>query len=104
MSDLKLATSEQSVGPVLQTGSLLTEAIVQAIRELNHSVEVTNRGAYLRVMVANECRLTAAAVERLTGRTFHLPGDLESVMSSFKGKISITREEVIWKSHKGRES
>jgi hypothetical protein len=38
------------VGPVLQSGEL-GNAIVAAIRDLNSDVLVTDRGAYLRVLV-----------------------------------------------------
>lgn len=83
------------VGPVLQVGPL-ADAVIAAIRELNQGVEVVDRGAYLRVLCARRCRVTRAVLERHRGAAFRLPVDLESVMSSFKGRLSMTEEEVCW--------
>jgi toluene monooxygenase system protein D len=83
------------VGPVLQAGPI-ADAVVAAIRELNADVEVVDRGSYLRVLCARRCRVTRAALERHCGAAFRLPVDLESVMPSFKGRLSISEEEVRW--------
>jgi toluene monooxygenase system protein D len=74
----------------------LTDALLAALRELNREVEVVDRGAYLRVLVPGRCRLTRQAVERRLGEPFTLPADLEEVMPSFVGRLSITAEEAIW--------
>lgn len=84
------------VGPVLQAGAEMTEAIVAVLLESNAGAKVIDRGSYLRVMAPGECRLKAKAVERLTGRVFHLPGDLEALMPSFKGKLVIMDDEAVW--------
>jgi hypothetical protein len=83
------------VGPVLQAGPV-ADSVIAAIRELNVGVEVVDRGSYLRVLCAGRCRVTRAALERHRGSAFRLPVDLESVMSSFKGRLSMSEEEVCW--------
>lgn len=83
------------VGPVLQTGAI-GAAIVAAIRDLNSDVMVVDRGAYLRVMVPRRCFVTRSAIEKHLGRTFRFPGELETVMSAFKGALQIGKEEAVW--------
>jgi len=83
------------VGPVLQAGPA-TDAVIAAIRELNPGVEIVDRGAYLRVLCAGRCRVTRAVLEHHRGAPFRLPVDLESVMSSFKGRLSMSEEEACW--------
>jgi len=41
-------------------------------------------------------QVTRAALERHSGAPFKLPVDLESVMSSFKGRLSMSEEEACW--------
>lgn len=86
---------EGGVGPVLEA-SEVGRAIVAAIREANAGVEVLDRGAYLRVLVPSRCVVRRDAIARLLGRPFVLPGDLELVMPSFKGRITIGDDEVVW--------
>ena len=83
------------VGPVLQTGAV-GAAIVAAIRDLNSDVMVLDRGAYLRVMVPRRCVVTRAAIEKHLGRAFRFPGELETVMSAFKGALQLGQEEAAW--------
>ena len=83
------------VGPVLEAGEP-AQAIVAAIREENPDVEVQDRGSYVRVLVPGRCRVTRNTIERLSGRPFHFPRDLELVMPSFKGRLSMTEDEAIW--------
>jgi toluene monooxygenase system protein D len=90
-----------SVGPVLETDEV-AEAIIAAIREDNADVTVVNRAGYLRVLVPGRCVVRRAAIERVLGRPFRLPGDLELVMPSFKGAIEITDDEVVWAWRSGR--
>jgi toluene monooxygenase system protein D len=86
----------EGVGPVLEAGEV-AEAIVAAIREANPGVSVQSRGSYLRVMAAERCVLERRTVERILGRPFRLPGDLEQLMPSFSGRISFSGEEVVWR-------
>ena len=90
-----MSTPDVRVGPVLLDGEV-SRAVVAAIRELNDDVDVQDRGAYLRVEVPRRCVVTRAAIERATGRPFRLPGDLECIMPSFKGRLSIAEDSVIW--------
>ncbi len=83
------------VGPVLQAGPL-GEAVVDAIRALNPGVRVLDRGAYLRVLCPRRCVVTRAAIEARTGAPFRLPGDLELVMSSFKGRFAVSEDDARW--------
>ena len=83
------------VGPVLQTGAI-GAAIVAAIQDLNPDVMVLDRGAYLRVMVPRRCFVTRVAIEKHLGRAFRFPGELETVMSAFKGALQLGQEEAVW--------
>ena len=83
------------VGPVLQAGAL-TNAIVAAIRDLNTEVIVVDRGAYIRVLTPKICIVTRVSIEKHLGRTMRFPGELETVMSAFKGAIRLTQDEAVW--------
>ena len=83
----------EQVGPVLQGGAA-AQAVVAAIRTLNRQVEVLDRGAYLRVLVPGRCLVTRAAIEAELRAPFRLPGDLERVMPSFKGRLSLSDEQA----------
>ena len=83
------------MGPVLETGAV-ADAIVDAIRERNPSVVVEDRDSYLRVLTPSPCVLERAAVERCIGRAFEFPRDLEQVMPSFKGRLTISGEQAVW--------
>jgi len=89
------STTHDHVGPVLQAGAL-TNAIIAAIRDLNRDVVVVDRGAYLRVLAADRCIVTRAGIEEHLGRPVRFPGELETVMSGFKGAICLTDEDAIW--------
>ena len=89
------ATTYDHVGPVLQPGAL-TDAIIAAIRDLNNDVLVVDRGAYLRVLAPRRCVVTRGGIEKHLGREVRFPGELESVMSAFKGAIKLTEDEAVW--------
>ncbi len=80
---------------MLQPGPI-AEAVVAAICELNDDVQVVDRGSYLRVLVPMRCVLTRAAIEQRIHRHFQLPGELESIMSSFKGRLSVSEDTATW--------
>jgi len=82
-------------GPVLQAGEV-AQAVVSAIRTLNQGVVVQDRGSYLRVLVPGRCFVTREAIEKHLGQAFCLPGDLETVMSSFKGRFFVSEEKALW--------
>jgi MmoB/DmpM family len=87
--------SSDSVGPVLNTGEL-ANAIVTAIKQDNPGAVIIDRGSYLRVLVPQRCRLDRQVVERILGRPFRLPGDIELCMPSFKGQLILNADEIIW--------
>jgi hypothetical protein len=84
------------VGPVLQSGTV-ANAIVAAIKELNQDVLVVDRGAYVRVLVPQCCVVTRSAIEKHLGRSFRFPGELETVMSAFKGSIQLNQNDAAWR-------
>jgi toluene monooxygenase system protein D len=94
MSDESVSVYER-VGPVLQTGAV-SDAIIAAIKDLNQDVLVVDRGAYRRVLVPHRCLVTRTAIERRLGRSFRFPGELEVVMSGFKGAILLTESDATW--------
>jgi toluene monooxygenase system protein D len=84
------------VGPVLQSGAV-TNAIIAAIKELNQDVIVVDRGAYVRVLVPTCCVVTRTAIEKHLGRSFRFPGELEIVMSAFKGSLDLNQDHAAWR-------
>ena len=83
------------VGPVLQSGPI-ADAIIAALRQLNPELEVIDRRSYVRVAAPGRCRLTRAAVEAQLGVPFRFPGDLEQVMTSFRGRFAVDEDEARW--------
>ena len=71
-------------------------SIVSALRDLNSDVLVLDRGAYLRVLVPRSCLVTRNAIEKHLGRSIRFPGELETVMSAFKGALRLSENEAIW--------
>jgi hypothetical protein len=88
-------SDEAAVGPVLMAGPVTT-AIVTVIRNQHPDVQVTDRGSYLRVLVPGRCAIDRADVEAVLRRPFQLPGDLERVMTSFRGRFQVTADEASW--------
>ena len=83
------------VGPVFVRG-LLSNTLVQVLCAHHPDAQVRDRGAYLRVLVPRRCQLLRAAVEARLGRAFVLPADLEEVMPSFQGTLSMSDDEAVW--------
>src|SRR5262245_8512179 len=84
-----------AVGPVLTPGPV-ADAVIAAIRGAHADARVIDRGAYLRVLVPRRCRLDAAQVERILEAAFQLPADLEAIMPSFRGRLTIAGREALW--------
>src|SRR5580704_1998674 len=84
------------VGPVLQSGPV-ANAIIAAIKDLNQDVMVVDRGAYVRVLVPRCCVVTRSAIEEHLGRPFRFPGELETVMSAFKGSLQLSQDDAAWR-------
>jgi hypothetical protein len=91
------------VGPVLQSGSV-ANAIIAAIQDLNQDVLVVDRGAYVRVLVPQCCVVTRSAIEKHLGRSFRFPGELETVMSAFKGSLQLNQDDAAWRFARTRNS
>ena len=85
----------ERVGPVLEAGDV-ARGVIAAIRRCNQSVEVRDRGAYLRVLVPERCQVTRAAIEQELGRPFRLPGELEAIMPSFSGEFRVSEADAVW--------
>ncbi len=71
-------------------------AVIDALREDNPELEVRDWGAFVRASAPARCVLRRATVERRLGEPFQLPGDLERIMPSCRGRISIGEDEVVW--------
>ena len=91
----------RAVGPVLIVGRT-ADAVIGAIRASHTAVEVVDRGAYLRVLVAGACRLRRVDVEAELGAPFVLPADLERVMASFQGHFHVDDDEATWSATGGQ--
>ncbi|HKU39016.1 MAG TPA: MmoB/DmpM family protein [Polyangiales bacterium] len=87
--------TELRVGPVLTAG-VSASAVAAAIHKENPEATVEHSGGYLRVLAADRCRVTRQAIERELGRPFTLPRDLELIMPSFRGKLRLEADAVIW--------
>ena len=83
------------VGPVLVAG-VQTTAIIAALRDDNPDIVIVDRGAYLRVLTPKRCVLLRSSAERHLGYTFAFPEDLEAIMPSFKGQLSLDAEGASW--------
>jgi toluene monooxygenase system protein D len=90
-----LESARHAVGPVLQA-TPLGRAIVAAIESSNDDVDIQDEGAYLRVIAHGTCRVSRAAVEAEFGQPIQLPGDLEVIMSSFAGLVSMSENGAVW--------
>jgi hypothetical protein len=88
-------SSDAPVGPVL-AATPTGRAIAGAISEHNPTASVIDRGSYLRVTAPGRCAVTREAIEAHLGAAFELPGDLERVMPSFEGTLTLTEEDVTW--------
>ena len=82
-------------GPILTKG-VRADAVVAAIREENQETEVLDRGAYLRVSVPGTCRVTRQSIEKHIGEPFVFPSDLEMIMPSFQGRLSLDDDAAVW--------
>lgn len=83
------------VGPVL-TGHPRAQAVLEAIRRLNPSVEIHNRGSYIRVLAPRRCLVTRSAIEDILRQPFDFRAELEIMMPSFKGRMRLDDDEAVW--------
>ena len=66
-------------------------------QDLNQDVLVVDRGAYLRVLVPQMLCRDPSAIEKHLGRPFRFPGELETVMSAFKGSLQLNQDDASWR-------
>jgi toluene monooxygenase system protein D len=87
---------EDAVGPVLRMCDEV-EFVVRAIQDDNpaDSVQILDRGAYVRVQRSGFLKLTRASLERHLGVGFQM-SQLESIMSAFAGRILTSSDEIVW--------
>jgi len=85
----------EGVGPVL-IGRAGGHAVLEAIRRLNPSVEIDERGSYTRVRAPRRCIVTRRAIEDILGQSFDFRAELEIMMPSFKGRMSLNDDEAVW--------
>ena len=87
---------EDAVGPVLRMCDEV-ELVVRAIQDDNpaDSVQILDRGAYVRVQRSGFLKLTRASLERHLGVGFQM-SQLESIMSAFAGRIWTSSDEIVW--------
>ena len=86
---------EDAVGPVLRMCDEV-ESVVRAIQDDNPAdLEIVDRGAYVRVQRQGFLRVTLESLERHLGAGFQM-SRLESIMSSFAGRIRTSSDEIVW--------
>jgi len=87
---------EDAVGPVLRMCDEV-DLVIRAIEDDNpaDSVEIVDRGAYVRVQRPGFLRVTRASLERHLGAGFQM-SQLESIMSAFAGRSRTSSDEVVW--------
>ena len=83
------------VGPVL-IGRPGGHAVLAAIRRLNPSAEIHDRGSYIRVLAPRRCMVTRRAIEDILGQSFDFRAELEIMMPSFKGRMRLDDDEAVW--------
>ncbi len=93
--DVSDVSSAVGVGPVLTAGKE-ARAVVAAIQAANPSATVVDRGVYFRITAPQMCRVTREAIAHELGREFRLPSDLERIMVSFAGKLTVDEDEARW--------
>ncbi|MET8249081.1 MmoB/DmpM family protein [Streptomyces sp. NPDC005202] len=86
----------QLVGPVLRMGDEVDQ-IIAAIEDDNpdQEIEVVDRGAYVRVRGAGRVTLTLDTLRRYLGPDFEIRS-METMMSSFVGRVITTSDSITW--------
>ena len=87
---------DNAVGPVLRMCDEL-ELVIRAIQDDNppESLEVVDRGAYVRVQRPGFLKVTRASLQRHLGTDFDIP-QFESIVAAFAGRIRTSSDEVVW--------
>jgi toluene monooxygenase system protein D len=87
---------DNAVGPILRSSDEVDQ-VVAAIYDDNpgNEIEVTDRGAYVRIHASDHLRVTAESLKRHLGPDFEIRS-LEAMMSAFAGRINTTSDAVEW--------
>ena len=95
---------KNAVGPVLRMSEDV-EAVIAAIEEDNPgtTIEVIDRGAYVRIQGQQRLKVTRASIEKHLGRPFEMR-QLEPMMSAFAGRIDTTSDTILWSFKREEES
>jgi toluene monooxygenase system protein D len=86
------------VGPLIRGLDVdLADAVIRAVETDNPDAEVVveDQGGYIRVNVADRCRLTRSSMQDALGQPFEL-SRLEPALSGFAGRMHTTDEEIVW--------
>ncbi|MEV7502709.1 MmoB/DmpM family protein [Streptomyces sp. NPDC093018] len=86
----------QWVGPVLRMGHEVDQ-IIAAIEDDNpdREIDVVDRGAYVRVRGPERVTLTLPTLRRYLGADFEIRS-METLMSSFVGRVITTSDSITW--------
>jgi toluene monooxygenase system protein D len=86
------------VGPVLRMGDDV-EHVIAAIEDDNPdlSIEVIDRGAYVRVQGEDEIVLTQETLRRYFGPDYEIRS-IGAMMSAFNGRVITTSDTITWQS------
>jgi hypothetical protein len=87
--------SASRVGPVLTT-TPAARAVATAIVKCQPEAVIEDHHGYLRVLAPRPCTVTRDAIEAELGERFELPGDLERIMPSFRGRLSLSHDRATW--------
>ncbi|WP_329060728.1 MmoB/DmpM family protein [Amycolatopsis sp. NBC_01480] len=92
------------VGPILRMGDEV-EQVIAAIEDDNpdQEIEVIDRGAYVRVQGEDRVVLTEETLRRYLGGEFEIRS-LETMMSSFAGRVITTSGSIVWEKISARRA
>ncbi|MBX6166637.1 MAG: MmoB/DmpM family protein [Thermobispora bispora] len=90
------------VGPVLRMGDEV-EKVIAAIEDDNpdQEIEVIDRGSYVRVQGEGRITVTLETLRAHLGRDFEIRS-IETMMSSFAGRITTTSDSITWENAAAR--
>jgi toluene monooxygenase system protein D len=91
-------THVKLVGPLIRgLDADLADAVITAVEADNPGADVVvdDQGGYIRINIADRCRLTRGSLEDALGREFQL-SQLEPALSGFAGRMRLTDDEIVW--------
>ena len=92
----KLAGARVALGDARTVGSGVTAGTTAHVTEAIDTRYRTLEDRFGEDGARMAAQSSRAAIERRLGRPFDLPGDLERVMPSFKGRLAIAEDAVTW--------